>query len=195
MSTLASVIAEADSMTPNALTPAQKTTFINRIEGRVLSEIMDLVENTRITLVDGVLKYEIPNLTSELDVVKVRVDLAVLTKIDARSDLDWGYMITLEDDKYYITLKSSYGASELIVTVQQRDRKLDYSTDSSKELLIPVPYDDIYVLYLNAMIYHHAKDYEEYNNNAALYNDRLEAFKIWYNRRKPKVDYPSRNVW
>ena len=195
MATLSSAIAEVDLMNPNSLTAIQKTVYINRLEGRVLSEIIELFENINIPLVYGTLKYEIQGLSSDIDIIKVRTESRELIKEDSRSDSQYGYTITLEGGKYYITLKDTYNNKSLIITVQKRDPKLDYSTDSSKQLLVPVPYDDVYVLYLNSMIYHQSKDYNEYNNNVILFNDRFEAFEIWYNKRKPKVNIPARNVW
>lgn len=63
------------------------------------------------------------------------------------------------------------------------------------ELLVPHPYDDIYALYVSAMIDFHNREYEEYNNTVALFRERLEQYKAWYIRKNPCCDYKNfRNV-
>lgn len=63
------------------------------------------------------------------------------------------------------------------------------------ELLVPHPYDDIYALYVSAMVDFHNREYEEYNNTVTLFRERLEQYKAWYIRKNPCCDYKNfRNV-
>lgn len=64
-----------------------------------------------------------------------------------------------------------------------------------KQLLVPHPYDDIYALYVSAMIDFHNREYEEYNNTVLLFKERLEQYKAWYIRNHPCCNHTNfRNV-
>ena len=61
---------------------------------------------------------------------------------------------------------------------------LPYSaeTDMETELLVPAPYDDIYVKYLCTQIDFHNAEWTRYNNSMILYNTALSAYADWLNR-------------
>lgn len=50
------------------------------------------------------------------------------------------------------------------------------------ELLIPAPYDDAYIRYLEMQIDYANAEYGKYNNSAAAYNTAFSAFEKYYNR-------------
>ena len=55
------------------------------------------------------------------------------------------------------------------------------------ELLIPAPYDEVYVRYLEMQIDYANAEYAKYNNSAAEYNTAFSAFEKNYNRdHKPR---------
>ena len=51
------------------------------------------------------------------------------------------------------------------------------------ELSVPFPYDDVYSLYVMAMIDFHNREYNNYNNSTMMFTERLEAFKRYYIQR------------
>lgn len=55
--------------------------------------------------------------------------------------------------------------------------------DADAELLVPHPYDDVYALYVAAMIDFYNKEYNNYNNSAHMFSQQLEAYKKWYIQR------------
>lgn len=58
--------------------------------------------------------------------------------------------------------------------------------DSTKELLVPAPYDDIYIHWLSAQIDYTNGEYGKYNNSKAAYNSAYSAFAKHYNsKHKP----------
>ena len=197
MPTLAAVIQEVDLFTPNAFTNDQKTALINRVEGRVLSEVMELFSSQDVAYVTTTAKYKLTGVTDMFDVYKVLRGQIELQKVDARAAFT-GYMLTDEADGIYITVYNVDEDCTLTVVTQQRDVKLVYSTDSTDTLLIPVPYDQVYVYFVTAFIFHAMKDYDEYNNNITLYNSEMAAFKAWYDKRKPrepKIYAASTNIF
>lgn len=57
-----------------------------------------------------------------------------------------------------------------------------FPEDMDKPLLIPHPFEDVYILYLSAMIDLHNRDYADYNNLSKAFNSRLDQFKKDYIR-------------
>ena len=55
-------------------------------------------------------------------------------------------------------------------------------TDIATELLVPAPYDDIYIKWLEAKIDYTNAEYGKYNNSITSYNTVYSAFERYYNR-------------
>ena len=56
------------------------------------------------------------------------------------------------------------------------------TTPLGKELLIPHPYDDVYIKWLEAQIDYANGEYGKYNNSITMYNTAYTAFEKYYNR-------------
>lgn len=54
--------------------------------------------------------------------------------------------------------------------------------DADMPLLVPSPYDELYALYVFAMIDFYNREYEHYNNAALAYTSMLDEYKKWYLR-------------
>lgn len=59
----------------------------------------------------------------------------------------------------------------------------DDETDLDTELLVPSPYDDVYVRWLEARIDYANGEYGKYNNSMVAYNDAYSLFSNYYNRK------------
>ena len=44
------------------------------------------------------------------------------------------------------------------------------------------PYDDIYNLYVSAMIDFYNREYNDYNNTILMFQERLDQYKVWHIR-------------
>lgn len=58
----------------------------------------------------------------------------------------------------------------------------EYPGDMDKELLVPAPFDNVYVLYLEAMIDFYNKEYGNYNNSVAMFEANFTEYKKAYIR-------------
>lgn len=59
----------------------------------------------------------------------------------------------------------------------------DDSTDIQKtELLIPAPYDEVYLRWMEAQIDYHNGEYDKYNNAMEMFNTAYEGYSNYYNR-------------
>lgn len=56
------------------------------------------------------------------------------------------------------------------------------NTPLDTQLLVPPPYDEIYLLWLEAQIDYHNGEYGKYNNAVIMYNTAYDAFAAYYNR-------------
>ena len=54
--------------------------------------------------------------------------------------------------------------------------------DLTTELLVPAPYDDIYLRWLESQIDYSNGEYGKYNNSISMYNTAYTAFANYYNR-------------
>lgn len=56
------------------------------------------------------------------------------------------------------------------------------SSDLTINMLVPAPYDDIYIHWLEAQMDYANGEYKKYNNSLAVYNEAYKNFERYYNR-------------
>ena len=54
-----------------------------------------------------------------------------------------------------------------------------WDTDKDKELIVPSPYDALYISFLKAKIDYANEEYESYANNQAIHDDDMANFRAW----------------
>lgn len=193
---LSQVIQEVDALNPSYISNDVKTSFLNRVEGRILAEVMEVFEEKEITLENNVNIYELEGILHDYDIVKVFIGSTAIEKVDARTQHGNPYYFTIETDGIlFIRFANCPLTGTAKVITQKRDAKLTYGVNANKELLIPYPYDSAYVHFLNAMIYHQGNDIDRYNQHLMLYNNEIKAFMIWYQNRKPKNNIKAKGWW
>lgn len=71
-----------------------------------------------------------------------------------------------------------------------------YDKDSQEmELLVPSPYDEMYLRWLEAMIDYHNSDDDRYNNAIILFNNAYEGYKKHYTRTHMPIIKGSKFVF
>lgn len=68
----------------------------------------------------------------------------------------------------------------------------DDTTDINTELLIPEPYDEAYLRWLEAQIHYHNSEYDKYNNAIIMFNTDFEAYQKYYTRNHMPVQHGRR---
>jgi hypothetical protein len=58
----------------------------------------------------------------------------------------------------------------------------DDDTDLATDLLVPAPYDELYLFWLESKIDYWNGEYGKYNNSVQNYNDAYSDFERYYNR-------------
>lgn len=58
----------------------------------------------------------------------------------------------------------------------------DDSTDMQTEMLVPTPFDEVYLRWLEAQIDYANGEYDKYNNSILMYQTAYDAYANYYNR-------------
>ena len=68
----------------------------------------------------------------------------------------------------------------------------DGIADQETDLLVPPPYDEMYLRWLEAMIDYHNSDDDRYNNAIMLFNNVYEGYKKHYTRTHMPISKGSK---
>lgn len=80
-------------------------------------------------------------------------------------------------------------------TAEEETRpEYDSDTDPTTEMLVPAPYDMIYVYWLMAQIDHLNQEMDKYNNDRSLFEDAWGNFADYWNRKKMPIQR-NRQLW
>lgn len=70
----------------------------------------------------------------------------------------------------------------------------DEHTDTSTELLVPEPFDEMYLRWMEAQIDYHNGEYSKYNNAIIMFNTAYEAYQAFYNRNNMPISHGKRFI-
>ena len=105
-----------------------------------------------------------------------------ISKVDALKPNTY----TPEDKVEWLSTLDGRVKSQIIDTHQCNEPIYFYGYDSiadqETELLVPAPYDEMYLRWLEAMIDYHNSDDDRYNNAIILFNNVYEGYKKHYTR-------------
>lgn len=65
-------------------------------------------------------------------------------------------------------------------------------TDVNTKLLVPAPYDEVYLRWMEAQIDYLNGEYDKYNNAIIMFNADLEAYAAYYNQNHRPVNRGKR---
>ncbi|MBR5594015.1 MAG: hypothetical protein IKW46_08085 [Bacteroidaceae bacterium] len=71
----------------------------------------------------------------------------------------------------------------------------DLDTDTNTELLVPAPYDEVYIRYLEMHIDYANNEYGKYNNSMVMYNAAYAAYEKYYNRTHMPLSKGNRFIF
>ena len=76
---------------------------------------------------------------------------------------------------------------ELLDTMPEGIREYQIEKDMEEELLLPRPFNALYVTYIISMIEFNQQEFDAYNNTADLFNTQYDEAKKYYNEKYPKT--------
>lgn len=74
---------------------------------------------------------------------------------------------------------------ELLLTVPKEIVQYKFPEDRDKDLILPRPYDVLYVTYIIMMIQYAQEEYTSYNASLAMFNSQYMSAQGYYNRLDP----------
>lgn len=106
--------------------------------------------------------------------------MATMNEVIARVDRLKPNAYTEEDKYQWIATLEG-----LICTEVMGEEAPEYSLpeDADTPLLVGHPFDDIYALYVSAMIDFHNREINNYNNTVLMFSERFDKYKAWYIQR------------
>ena len=74
---------------------------------------------------------------------------------------------------------------ELLLTEPEEIVQYEWSRDMDTELILPRPYDALYVTYVIMMIQYAQEEYTAYNNSNSMFQTQYSAAQGYYNKLNP----------
>ena len=68
----------------------------------------------------------------------------------------------------------------------------DADTPVTTVLLVPAPYDEVYLRWMEAQIDYHNGEYDKFNNSIIMYNTAFDAYQKHYTRTHKPVQHGRR---
>lgn len=72
---------------------------------------------------------------------------------------------------------------------------LTWPQDGDKPLLVSPPYDNLYDLYLIAMLEFALREYGNYNNTMQAFNDSLDVFAAYHRNTHTPISHDYKNIF
>ena len=108
--------------------------------------------------------------------------IEAINKIDALKQNSFstpekiGWLSTLDGIVKCEIIDTHEGAEDIVFN------GYDESTPNDTELLVPAPYDDVYIKWLEAQINYGNGEIGKYNNSMTMFNSAYGTFERFYNR-------------
>lgn len=93
----------------------------------------------------------------------------------AVQDKTW-WLSTLDGRIYTEIIEPHEGGEDIVFSGYKED------ADPTTELLVPMPYDNVYIYWLEAQIDYANGEYNKYSNSMSMFNEAYGAYEKYYNR-------------
>ena len=167
-------INQIDSLKHNTYSHDNKVSWLSRLDSMVKKHIIDTHEGA--DKGEEITKYIQAHKKAYEESVTEYMKVHEVSREEAESNVEYKE-ITYKEAKEHIEATRN----DISFT------GYDSLTDSQTELLVPEPYDEMYLRWMEAQIYYYNGEYDKYNNAIDLFNTAFEGYKNYYNRtHKPK---------
>ena len=68
----------------------------------------------------------------------------------------------------------------------------DNNTDMETELIVPTPFDEVYLRWMEAQIHYHNGEYDKFNAAIIMYNSAFESYASYYNKHHMPITKANR---
>ena len=103
-----------------------------------------------------------------------RVDNLKFNSYDTSEKVEW---LSRLDNSIKNTIIDTHEGGEGIIFTGYDDR-----TDMNTKLLVPAPFDEVYLRWLEAQIDYHNGEFDKFNASIIMYNTAFDAYANYYKR-------------
>lgn len=163
--TVMGAINHINAVKPNTYGQSEKIKWLSNLDGIIKTEVIDTHESA-------------PEFVKNESTGKLEL-----------------YIFGIFRDSFELTAEGGYKSAKTGIVCETEEKLQEMAwkalkepfkgyTDSSlmAEMLVPAPYDDIYIKWLEAQIDYANGEYAKYNNSISMYNAAYDAYAKWYNR-------------
>lgn len=160
--TVREILTTVDRLRPNAFTDQEKLQFLNTIEGRIYREILEKAEPPRRKRPKPMKLQE--ETTEEIPETEEAPETENVQ--EEKPAPEGGGFLSLQKERCFRPFREG---------------------EEERELAVGIPYTDIYIYYLAAMIDFYSGDSGRYNDSMAMFNRAWEDYAAHYRAtHKPK---------
>ena len=167
-------INQIDSLKHNTFSQDNKVAWLSRLDSMVKKHIIDTHEGA--DKEQAINAYILDNKKSYEDSVVEYMKVNEVSREEAEKN------VVFQEIKYK-EAKEHIEATRNDISFTGYDSLTDLQT----ELLVPEPYDEVYLRWMEAQIDYYNGEYEKYNNAIEMFNTAFNSYQNYYNRtHKPK---------
>jgi hypothetical protein len=172
-------ITRIDNLKHNTYTKGEKIAWLSRVDGSIKRLVIDTHEGA--DKEKAITEYMRANIAAHEEAVVEYMKVHEVSREEAEKNVEFRE-IKYKEAKEHIEATRN----DIFFTGYNED------TDPQTELLVPAPWDELYIHWLEAQIDYHNGEYTKYNNSAARYNELLQEYASHYTREhKPLVVRPG----
>lgn len=168
--TIMEAINRVDSLKPNSYSQNEKVAWLSKLDGIIKEKVIDTHEGADEQT--AIAEYIQSNVDEYENAVQEYMKVNEVDYEEAKANVEFRE-IKYKEAKEHIkaTRNDIYFAG------------YDANTNTATELLVPAPYDDIYVRWLEAQVDYANGEYGKYNNSITMYNSAYAEYANYYNRK------------
>ena len=179
---ISEAISKVDALKPNTFTPEDKVDWLSNLDARVKTQIIDTHEGA--DKEKAITEYIQANRAAHEEAVVEYMKVNEVSREEAEANVEF--------------LEIKYKEAKEHIEATRNDiffTGYDDSTDPQTELLVPAPYDEMYLRWLEAMIDYYNSEDERYNKSIILFNNAYEGYKKHYTRTHMPLSRGSKFVF
>lgn len=104
------------------------------------------------------------------------------------------------DDKIQWLSRLDTAVKQQIIDTHEGGQKVEFegytaATPVATKLLVPSPFDEVYLRWMEAQIHYHNGEYDKFNAAIIMYNTAFESYASYYNKHHMPITKANRFVF
>lgn len=163
-----------DALKSNTYTQPEKIDWLSRLDSMVKKQIIDTHKCDDKEKANA--EYIQANIAAHEEAVVEYMKVHEVSREEAEKNVEFREIKYKEANEHIKATRN-----DIFFTGYNED------TDLQTELLVPAPYDEVYLRWMEAQIDYHNGEYDKYNNAIIMFNTAFEAYAAYYNQHHMPV--------